>query len=81
MGLLSTPPSAHDPKRQPTAYISLNRHLYWVIGSKPGTMLLEVENCLTGFRSHLSVHEVMASKLEKAAPTLVVPDTIPEMAA
>lgn len=81
MGPLSVPPSSHDAKRQTGAYVSLNGRLYWVIGSKPGTALLEVENCVTGFRSHLSVHEVMASRLEKGAPTLEIPDTIPEVAA
>ena len=80
MSLLSVPPSRDDPKRQPTAYISHNGRLYWVIGSKPGTALLEVENCVTEFRSHLSVHEVMMAKLEKPAPMLDVPDTIPEAA-
>lgn len=80
MGLLSVPPTKDDPKRQTGAYVSLQQRLYWVIGSKPGTMLLEVENCLTGFRSHLSVHEVMASALVKPAPVLDVPDTIPETA-
>lgn len=81
MGLLSPGPSVEDPKRQYGAYISLNRRLYWVIGGKPGTALLEVENCQTGFRSHLSVQEVVAAQLEKPAPVLDVPDVIPEAAA
>lgn len=79
MGLLSTPPSRDDPKRQTGAYLALDgRTLYWVCGSKPGTTLLEVENCATGYRSHLGTLEIMRAELIREAPMLDVPDTIPE---
>lgn len=77
MGLLSTPPSRDDPKRQLGAYIELNGRLYWVLGGKPGTALTEVENCANGFRSHLALLDIASARLIKAAPELNVPDTLP----
>ena len=79
MGLLSTPPSKDDPKRQTGAYLSLRDRLYWVVGPKTGTALLEVENCATLHRSNLSVLDVTSAKLVRAAPELEVPDTIPDL--
>lgn len=80
MGLLSTSPSVDDPKRQTGAYLELNGRLYWVRGSKTGTALTEVENCATGYISHLSVLDVARARLIKPAPTLDIPDTIPQVA-
>lgn len=81
MGLLSTPLQEGDPKRQTGAYLELNNRLYWVAGAKPGTALLEVENCANGYRSHLALMDVARARLIKPAPTLDVPDTVPEVAA
>ena len=77
---LAVPPSHHDPKRQLGAYIELRGRLYYVIGPKIGTALLEVENCTTEHRCNLALLDVMSATLVKAAPALDVPDTVPEAA-
>lgn len=79
MGLLSMPPRS-DPKRETGAYIELSGRLYWVLGSRPGSALLKVENCATGGEMHLALNDVMRARLIKPAPELDVPDTIPDAA-
>lgn len=66
---------ARDPKRQPGAYINLDKYLYLVIGEHESSSLLEVENCATLHRSDLSVFDVSRAVLVKRAP--VLEETVP----
>ena len=75
------PRAGDDPKCQPGAYLTPNAHLYCVIqfhdkGADYGSVT--VENCKTGYIVMLRPPNIEVAVLIKPAPSLVVPDVIPD---